>query len=373
MAEQNTGALTDRKRNIGPLDAVKVDEGVVCAAAFLTAMKHQNGQPSSTSAAVVAIRIPGERTSDFLESAPQKYLEHNLSYRTHNHVALAEPVSPSSMIDVSVSRRHYLTDVPPRRQYRSIFAARGSKNHGECYARLNRDAMIPRYNSSTNADNMATTKRILACSKRDEDATLLPSNPNSRGISGTVLSPPYSVQNELKNIFSSGSVPLHESDVPPHFVDRRHELQLRHLLTLQDRHLTTQFTASIIDQLDFVYFEEGDRRSHRTHLPIGFRGICCRHCKAPAGKCGRFFPSSLKTLSDTQKTLYTLHRHFIKCQHVPDDVNRMLHKLRENHMEERKTLKGHGSQRAFFRGIWAFLGPEAEGGSIACNESDKNK
>ena len=202
---------------------------------------------------------------------------------------------------------------------------------------------------------------------RNRQLSPIPTNPAADNVAPPrVVGNFYFAQDEK---LSGTTVP----NVPQHFVDGSNVHQLRHLLTPQDRHLTTQFTASIIDQLDFVCFEEGDRRSHRTHLPIGFRGICCRHCKAPAGKCGRFFPSSLKTLSDTQKTLYTLHRHFIKCQHVPDDVNRMLHKLRENHMEERKTLKGHGSQRAFFRGIWAFLCPEAEGGSIACNESDKNK
>jgi len=157
------------------------------------------------------------------------------------------------------------------------------------------------------------------------------------------------------------------------FVNGINAQQLRHLLTPQDRGLTTQFTASIIDQLDFVYFEDGDRRSHRTHLSVGFRGICCRHCKAPAGKSGRFFPSSLKTLSDTQKTLYTLHKHFIKCRQTPEDVQEMLHTLRINHLEERKTLKGNGSQRAFFRLIWAFLCPEAEGDRIDPSALHKTK
>jgi hypothetical protein len=165
-----------------------------------------------------------------------------------------------------------------------------------------------------------------------------------------------------------------ESNVPAtRFVDGSNVQELRHLLTPQDRHLTTQFSVSIIDQLDFVYFEEGDRRSHRTHLPIGFRGICCRFCKAAPGKSGRFFPSSLKTLSDTQKTLYTLHRHFIKCKQTPVNVQEMLHKQRENHLEERKTRKCHGSQRAFFRRIWGFLCPEAEGDSIASCTIDKTK
>jgi len=152
-----------------------------------------------------------------------------------------------------------------------------------------------------------------------------------------------------------------------------HVQQLRDLLTPQDRDLTTQFTVNIIDQLDFVYFEEGDRRSHRTHLPIGFKGICCRHCKAGPGKSGRFFPSSLKTLSDTKKTTYTLHRHFIKCQETPYSLKEILQKLQDNHLNERKTVKSHGSQRAFFRRVWGFLCPEAEGDSIASCAIDKTK
>ena len=165
-----------------------------------------------------------------------------------------------------------------------------------------------------------------------------------------------------------------ESKVPAtQFVDGKNVQQLRHLLTPQDRHLTTQFTVNIIDQLDFVYFEKGDRRSHRTHLPIGFQGICCRHCKAAPGKSGRYFPSSLKTLSDTQKTLFTLHRHFMKCRKTPDCVKQTLQKLRDSHLSDRKILKCHGSQRAFFRRVWGFLCPEAEGDSIVTCAIEKTK
>ena len=134
------------------------------------------------------------------------------------------------------------------------------------------------------------------------------------------------------------------------------ELQLRDLLTQQDRALTTRFTFAIIEHVDFVYFDEADRRSHRTHLPVGFRGIGCRHCLVPAGKSGRFFPSSLKTLSDSQKTLYTLHRHLMKCRLTPEDVKYRLDFLRQTHLKERKTLQYHGTnQRLFFRRIWELL------------------
>eukprot|EP00979_Chaetoceros_neogracilis_P002852 scaffold470_cov276-Chaetoceros_neogracile.AAC.7 len=144
----------------------------------------------------------------------------------------------------------------------------------------------------------------------------------------------------------------------PRFINGR-EQQLRDLLTQQDKYLTTQFTFAVVDHLDFVYFEEGDRRSHRTHLPIGFRGIGCRYCQAPAGKSGRFFPSSLKTLSDTNKTLYTLHRHLIKCRTTPNAVKQRLDILRQSHDTERKLISAHGSQRAFFRRMWGFLCPKS--------------
>jgi hypothetical protein len=134
------------------------------------------------------------------------------------------------------------------------------------------------------------------------------------------------------------------------------ELQLRDLLTQQDRALTTRFTFTIIEHFDFVYFDEADRRSHRTHLPVGFRGIGCRHCLVPAGKSGRYFPSSLKTLSDSQKTLYTLHNHLIKCRVTPEDVKYRLDFLRQTHLKERKTLQCYGTnQRLFFRRIWELL------------------
>ena len=139
------------------------------------------------------------------------------------------------------------------------------------------------------------------------------------------------------------------------------ELQLRELISARDRSITSKFTSHIIDQLDFVYFVEADRRSHRTHLPIGFRGFGCRYCHSAPGKSGRFFPSSLKTLSDTKKTLYALRAHLLKCPDTPDDVKQYLHYLFTTHLAEVKTLKVNSSQRAFFRKIWKCLRSSSEG------------
>jgi len=141
----------------------------------------------------------------------------------------------------------------------------------------------------------------------------------------------------------------------------RQELQLRDLISARDRSITSKFTSHVIDQLDFVYFVEADRRSHRTHLPIGFRGFGCRYCHSAPGKSGRFFPSSLKTLSDTKKTLYALRAHLLKCPDTPDDVKQYLHYLFTTHLAEVKTLKVNSSQRAFFRKVWKCLRSSSEG------------
>ena len=164
-----------------------------------------------------------------------------------------------------------------------------------------------------------------------------------------------------KNHPTTNNIDLSKTLKIPTLSTNGKEMELRDLLTQQDRALTTRFTFAIIEHFDFVYFDEADRRSHRTHLPVGFRVIGCRHCLVPAGKSGRFFPSSLKTLSDSQKTLYTLHNHLIKCRVTPEDVKYRLDFLRQTHLKERKTLQCHGSQRAFFRRIWNLMCDDSHG------------
>ena len=90
--------------------------------------------------------------------------------------------------------------------------------------------------------------------------------------------------------------------------------QFHDLISSRDRSITSQSTAHIIDQIDFVYYDEADRRSHRTHLPLGYRGFCCRYCRAAPGKSSRHFP---KTIADAKKTIYASHGHFSKCPETP--------------------------------------------------------
>lgn len=147
------------------------------------------------------------------------------------------------------------------------------------------------------------------------------------------------------------------------------ELQFRDLLNARDRMCTSQFTAHIVDQLDFIYFQNPDRRSHRHHLPLGYRGFCCRYCRTNPGQSGRFFPSTLKTLSDSKKTLFALHVHFVKCPATPAIVKQQLCILRQLHPAQIKPTKARGGQRAFFRRVWGFLCNEKK--IVACDFEKK--
>jgi hypothetical protein len=122
------------------------------------------------------------------------------------------------------------------------------------------------------------------------------------------------------------------------------------LTTPEDKSYSTAFSYHLLCQMQPCVFTEADRLGKRKGLPPGFPGLACRHCFGGYGS-GRFFPSSIKTLSDTSKTLNVLHNHMMRCRKCPPDVRETLEKLRGSHDEERAKMK-FGSQKAFFARIW---------------------
>jgi hypothetical protein len=109
-------------------------------------------------------------------------------------------------------------------------------------------------------------------------------------------------------------------------------------------------------------FTEADRLGKRKGLPTGFAGLACRHCFGGYGS-GRFFPSSIKTLSDTSKTLNVLHNHMSRCRKVPKEILEELEKARATHDDERAKMK-FGSQKAFFAKIWSRLHDNRPDGAV---------
>ena len=125
------------------------------------------------------------------------------------------------------------------------------------------------------------------------------------------------------------------------------------LVTPDDKPYATEFSYHLLSQMQPCVFTEADRLGKRKGLPAGFSGLACRHCFGGYGS-GRFFPSSIKTLSDTSKTLNVLHNHMQRCRKCPQEVRDTLEKLRTTHDDERAKMK-FGSQKAFFAKIWARL------------------
>ena len=122
------------------------------------------------------------------------------------------------------------------------------------------------------------------------------------------------------------------------------------LVAPNDAHTATSFSFELLSQMVSCTFTEADRLGKRKGLRTGFRGLACRHCYGGFGS-GRFFPSSIKTMSDTSKTLNVLHSHVMRCRKCPEEVKEQLQKYRATHDSERAKLK-FGSQKAFFAKIW---------------------
>lgn len=122
------------------------------------------------------------------------------------------------------------------------------------------------------------------------------------------------------------------------------------LVAPEDEVFATAFSYHLLCQMLPCVFTEADRLGKRKGLPPGFPGLACRHCFGGFGS-GRFFPSSIKTLSDTSKTLNVLHNHMMRCRKCPPEVREILAATRRSHDEERAKMK-FGSQKAFFARIW---------------------
>jgi len=122
------------------------------------------------------------------------------------------------------------------------------------------------------------------------------------------------------------------------------------LVRPEDAVYATEFSFHLLCQMLPCVFTEADRLGKRKGLPPGFPGLACRHCFGGFGS-GRFFPSSIKTLSDTSKTLNVLHNHMIRCRKCPPEIREILAATRKTHDDQRAKMK-FGSQKAFFARIW---------------------
>mmetsp|Transcript_5662 Transcript_5662/g.12341 ORF Transcript_5662/g.12341 Transcript_5662/m.12341 type:complete len:1047 (-) Transcript_5662:28-3168(-) len=120
-----------------------------------------------------------------------------------------------------------------------------------------------------------------------------------------------------------------------------------------DIKLSTKYAHFIMQQMQRCVFSDADRLGKRKDFQAGFAGLACRHCFGGYGS-GRFFPSSIKTLSDTSKTLNVLYAHLLRCRKCPVEVKEKLTEHKKTHDSERQKMR-FGSQKEFFSLVWKRL------------------
>lgn len=119
-----------------------------------------------------------------------------------------------------------------------------------------------------------------------------------------------------------------------------------------DASLATSFSFAVLSEVESCCFRSNDSTGKRK-LPIGFSGLACKYCQGNSKQLGgRLFPSTIKTMSDTNKTLLPMHTHLMRCPFVPKDTKLKLESLKCSHYHEKKNERIYGSQKRFFSNIW---------------------
>ena len=175
-------------------------------------------------------------------------------------------------------------------------------------------------------------------------------------------------QSDLHHALATPSTRSVEGEAGTEQVEAQDYAQPQALVYPEDKGETTRFTFCLLSQILSCRFTEADRLGKRKGLPIGFAGLACRHCYPRFGN-GRYFPSSLKTLSDTSKTLNVLNAHLLRCRSCPEDIREELKQTHESHASERSNLP-FGSQKALFTRIWERLHGETSVTQPLTNEKE---
>jgi hypothetical protein len=126
------------------------------------------------------------------------------------------------------------------------------------------------------------------------------------------------------------------------------------------RELVTGFTYAVMCQFVRAKLTQADqKKGSRTKTPLGHGGLKCKYCEGIGWQTGRYFPSSLKTFSDTMKTLLPMHRHLMVCSECPGEVKLLISSLHDHHEEELKVKqRRRGGQISFYRRMWSFIHPD---------------
>jgi hypothetical protein len=127
------------------------------------------------------------------------------------------------------------------------------------------------------------------------------------------------------------------------------------LVTAKDRHLVEDTLLIAFSQVKRCCFESSDRILRKTKAQEDLSvGMCCKHCIGRSGqtKYGRYFPSSLRMLSQVDSCQKLVRHIATECLFCPPFVRIAVQKAIEF---EQSHQRKYGSRVLFFRRIWRLL------------------
>lgn len=125
------------------------------------------------------------------------------------------------------------------------------------------------------------------------------------------------------------------------------------LVLPEDEDLISDYLYLTIVQMEPCKLMDADRVGCYKGREIGFRGLACKWCVGQAG-CGRYFPSSEASLSQTT-TSQTILNHVRSCRRCPADIREQLEAMKRGKTgpDGKKNEKPkHGGRKVFFHRLW---------------------
>ena len=135
------------------------------------------------------------------------------------------------------------------------------------------------------------------------------------------------------------------------------------LFTPQDADLVPPYLFLAMAQMKPCELQKEDKVGCYKDRPLGFRGMCCRHCGGSPG-FGKYFPATVRSLAQTT-TSQTIIKHVgTKCTKCPESVKTLLLKLQREGLAQggnygrggKDASDGkpkYGSRKIFFHRLWA--------------------
>lgn len=137
------------------------------------------------------------------------------------------------------------------------------------------------------------------------------------------------------------------------------------LVKIEDRHYVPDYLFLSMAQLKPCKLVESDRTGVYKARDVGFLGLCCKYCGGEPGK-GRYFPQTIRSLSQTT-TSATIAKHIAqKCGFVPASIKNAVNTLKKEQDWLDKLAKDkitnrydsrpkYGSRKVFFEQFWVRL------------------